>query len=60
MRVTLADQSNYTKWFAWHPVIIENQLVWGEVVWRKIRWIGDEYEWVYAFPEKLLKLDPKV
>lgn len=44
------DKSRWHKWFAWHPVVIENDCVWLETVERRIDYgIYDDFpEYRYA------------
>jgi hypothetical protein len=47
MRVRPKDRANWTRWFAWHPVIIDNVTVWLEIVERKRD--PDIFDWVYSY-----------
>jgi hypothetical protein len=47
MRVRPKDRTSWHRWFAWHPVIIDNVTVWLEVVERKRD--PDTFDWVYSY-----------
>jgi hypothetical protein len=47
MRLRPKDRSHWSKWFAWHPVIIDNVTVWFEIVER--RRYPDIFDWVYGY-----------
>ena len=47
MRMKPKDRSQWRRWFAWHPVIIDNVTVWLEIVERKRD--PDIFDWVYAY-----------
>ena len=47
MRVRPKDRTSWRRWFAWHPVIIDNVTVWLEVVERKRD--PDIFDWVYSY-----------
>jgi hypothetical protein len=47
MRMKPKDRSQWQRWFAWHPVIIDNVTVWLEIVER--RRDPDIFDWVYAY-----------
>jgi hypothetical protein len=48
-----ADHWNaWTRWFAWHPVMIDhNTMVWWEPVERKLRMYGYDPVWEYRLPD---------
>ena len=47
MRVRPKNRATWQRWFAWHPVIINNVTVWFEVVER--RRYPDIFDWVYSY-----------
>jgi len=47
MRMKPKDRATWKKWFAWHPVIIDNVTVWLEIVER--RRDPDIFDWVYSY-----------
>ena len=47
MRKRPKDRTGWKRWFAWHPVIIDNVTVWFEVVER--RRYPDIFDWVYGY-----------
>ena len=47
MRVRPKDRASWRRWFAWHPVIIDNVTVWLEVIERKRD--PDIFDWVYSY-----------
>lgn len=47
MKIKPKDRSKWRKWFAWHPVIIDNVTVWLEIVERKRD--PDIFDWVYSY-----------
>jgi hypothetical protein len=47
MRLRPKDRARWQRWFAWHPVIIDNVTVWLEVVER--RRYPDIFDWVYSY-----------
>jgi hypothetical protein len=47
MRIRPKDRVHWRKWFAWHPVIIDNVTVWLEVVERRRH--PDIFDWVYSY-----------
>ena len=47
MRMRPKDRANWKRWFAWHPVLIDNQTVWLEIVERKRD--PDIFDWVYSY-----------
>ncbi len=47
MRLRPKDRARWQRWFAWHPVIIDNVTVWFEVVER--RRYPDIFDWVYSY-----------
>ena len=47
MRVRPKDRTSWRRWFAWHPVIIDNVTVWLEIVERKRD--PDIFDWVYSY-----------
>ena len=47
MRMRPKDRASWQRWFAWHPVIIDNVTVWLEIVER--RRDPDIFDWVYSY-----------
>jgi hypothetical protein len=47
MKKTPKDRTIWRKWFAWHPIIIDNVTVWLEIVERKRE--PDIFDWVYSY-----------
>jgi hypothetical protein len=47
MRMKPKDKASWQRWFAWHPVIIDNVTVWLEIVERKRD--PDIFDWAYAY-----------
>jgi hypothetical protein len=47
MRIRPKDRTTWRRWFAWHPVIIDNVTVWLEVVERRRH--PDIFDWVYSY-----------
>jgi hypothetical protein len=47
MRIKPKDRTQWQRWFAWHPVIINNVTVWLEIVERKRD--PDIFDWVYSY-----------
>jgi hypothetical protein len=47
MRIRPKDRASWQRWFAWHPVIIDNVTVWLEVVERRRH--PDIFDWVYSY-----------
>ena len=47
MRIRPKDRASWQRWFAWHPVIIDNITVWLEVVERRRH--PDIFDWVYGY-----------
>lgn len=47
MRIRPRDRSTWQRWFAWHPVIVDNVTVWLETVERKRH--PDIFDWVYGY-----------
>lgn len=47
MRIKPHDRLEWHKWFAWHPVLIDNVTVWLETVERKRD--PDIFDWVYSY-----------
>ena len=47
MRIRPKDRATWQRWFAWHPVIIDNITVWLEVVERRRH--PDIFDWVYSY-----------
>ena len=47
MRVRPKDRTSWRRWFAWHPVIIDNVTVWFEIIERKRD--PDIFDWVYSY-----------
>lgn len=49
MRIKLRDLTKWHTWFAWHPVVVDDTIVWLEDVIRKQ---GSGYEATYEYREK--------
>lgn len=47
MKIRPKDRTRWQRWFAWHPVIIDNVTVWLEVVERKRD--PDIFDWVFSY-----------
>jgi hypothetical protein len=47
MRIRPTDRTKWRRWFAWHPVIVDNVTVWLEVVERRRH--PDIFDWVYGY-----------
>ena len=47
MRISPKDRATWRRWFAWHPVIIDNVTVWLETVERRRH--PDIFDWVYSY-----------
>ena len=47
MKIKPTDRTKWQKWFAWHPVIIDNVTVWLEIIERKRD--PDIFDWVYSY-----------
>jgi hypothetical protein len=47
MKIRPKNRTSWQRWFAWHPVIIDNVTVWLEVVERKRD--PDIFDWVYSY-----------
>jgi hypothetical protein len=47
MRIRPKDRASWQRWFAWHPVIIDNVTVWLEIVERRRH--PDIFDWVYSY-----------
>jgi hypothetical protein len=47
MKIRPKDRTRWQRWFAWHPVIIDNVTVWLEIVERKRD--PDIFDWVYSY-----------
>jgi hypothetical protein len=47
MRLKPKDRAEWQRWFAWHPVIINNVTVWLETVERKKD--PDIFDWAYGY-----------
>ena len=47
MRIRPKDRKNWQRWFAWHPVLIDNVTVWLEIVERRRH--PDIFDWVYSY-----------
>ncbi len=47
MRIRPKNRATWRRWFAWHPVIIDNVTVWLEVVERRRH--PDIFDWVYGY-----------
>jgi hypothetical protein len=47
MRLKPKDRTRWQRWFAWHPVIIDNVTVWLEIIERKRD--PDIFDWVYSY-----------
>lgn len=45
-------------WFAWHPVILENEIVWLEKIWRRRQTSWYEHAWDHSV-EKPAEDKPK-
>ncbi len=39
----------WTRWFAWHPVLVGNRWVWLERVERYLVTAGSEYGWCWKY-----------
>jgi hypothetical protein len=47
MRIRPKDRASWRRWFAWHPVLIDNVIVWLEIIER--RRDPDIFDWVYSY-----------
>jgi hypothetical protein len=47
MKIKPKDRTKWQRWFAWHPIIIDNVTVWLEIVERKRD--PDIFDWVYSY-----------
>jgi hypothetical protein len=47
MKIKPRDRTKWQRWFAWHPVIIDNVTVWLEIIERKRD--PDIFDWVYSY-----------
>jgi hypothetical protein len=47
MRIRPKDRTSWRRWFAWHPVIIDNVTVWLELVERRRH--PNIFDWVYSY-----------
>ena len=47
MKIRPKDRTRWQRWFAWHPVIIDNVTVCLEIVERKRD--PDIFDWVYSY-----------
>ena len=47
MRMKPKDRAEWQRWFAWHPVLIDNVTVWLEIIERKRD--PDIFDWVYSY-----------
>jgi hypothetical protein len=47
MKIRPKDRTSWQRWFAWHPIIIDNVTVWFEMVER--RRYPDIFDWVYSY-----------
>jgi hypothetical protein len=47
MRVKPKNRMEWKRWFAWHPVIIDNVTIWLETIERKRD--PDIFDWVYSY-----------
>jgi hypothetical protein len=47
MKVRPKNRMEWKRWFAWHPVIIDNVTVWLETIERKRD--PDIFDWVYSY-----------
>jgi hypothetical protein len=47
MRIRPKDRASWKRWFAWHPILIDNVIVWLEIVERKRD--PDIFDWVYSY-----------
>ena len=57
MRLKPHGRLEWRKWFAWHPVLIDNVTVWLETVERKRD--PDIFDWVYSYRTIEKKKDKK-
>ena len=47
MKIRPKDRASWQRWFAWHPVIIDNVTVWLQFVERRRH--PDIFDWVYGY-----------
>jgi len=47
MRINPHGRTEWKRWFAWHPVIIDNVTVWLETIERKKD--PDIFDWIYSY-----------
>jgi len=47
MRIRPKDRASWKRWFAKHPILIDNVIVWLEIVERKLD--PDIFDWVYSY-----------
>src|SRR5262249_305195 len=47
VKIRPKDRTSWRRWFAWHPVIIDNVTVWLEIVERRRH--PDIFDWVYTY-----------
>jgi hypothetical protein len=47
MRIKPNDRATWRRWFAWYPVLIDNVIVWFEIIERKRD--PDIFDWVYSY-----------
>ena len=47
MKIRPKDRASWRRWFAWHPVLIDNSTVWFEIIERKRD--PDIFDWVYSY-----------
>ena len=47
MRIRPKDRATWRKWFAWHPVLIDNVTVWLEIDERRRH--PNIFDWVYGY-----------
>jgi hypothetical protein len=47
MKIGPKDRASWRRWFAWHPVLIDNSTVWLEIIERKRD--PDIFDWVYSY-----------
>jgi hypothetical protein len=47
MKIKPHRRKEWHRWFAWHPVIIDNVTVWFEMIERKRD--PDIFDWIYSY-----------
>ncbi len=47
MRFTPTKRKTWRRWFAWHPVLIDDTIIWLEIIERKRD--PDIFDWVYSY-----------